>query len=179
MRSKFAKQFLRSLFLVVHGVMSVEAFAATISLVPDSNSVAPGDQVTVEIIGNFSGDDTLGGGIDLAFVSEDIDLVSAVTNGAGIPAYNREPDVSAGLLSGMAFGDFNGIGVNSVLIGTLVFDIPIDSEGGVTDISISASSGVAGPFASALTFELQPVIFSGVAINIKGELLFKDGFENP
>ena len=163
----------------MHGGMSVEAFAATISLIPDSNNVEPGDQVTVEIIGNFSGDDTLGGGIDLTFVSEDIELVSAVTNGAGIPAYNREPDVSTGLLSGMAFGDFNGIGINSVLIGTLIFDVPIDSEGGVTDISISASSGVAGPFASALTFELQPVIFAGVAINIKGELLFEDGFENP
>jgi hypothetical protein len=179
MRSQFVKQVLLLLFLGVSGVMSVDALAATISLVPDSNSVEPGDQVTVEIIGDFSGDDTLGGGIDLTFVSEDLELVSVVTNGVGIPAYNREPDVSTGTLSGMAFGDFNGIGVNSLVIGTLVFDIPFDSEGGVTEISISASAGVAGPFASALTFELQPVIFSGVSINIKGELLFEDGFENP
>lgn len=179
MKYPHIKQSLILFFLALQGGMPLEAQVATISLLTDSENVAPGEQVTVEIIGDFAGDATFGGGIDVAFDPDALEFVSYVAGPVGLLTYRRDPDVSAALLSGLAFGDFIGIGIDSAMIGTLVFEVPTGSAGGNTDISLSASAGVAGPFASALTFELQPIVFANATVNVTGWRIFEDGFEGP
>ena len=45
--------------------LAVPASAATISLSPTTSNVAPGGTVSLALIADFSGDPTLGGGVDI------------------------------------------------------------------------------------------------------------------
>lgn len=156
--------------------MMPRAWAASVKLIPDSAVVALGGQLTLQIVGDFDGDATLGGGMDLSFEEGDLDFVSFTPSGIGVEEYSRDPDVDAGALAGFAFGDFNGIGANGILLGTIVFDVPEDANQGASNISITVSAGVAGPFASAKSFTRQQIEFSDATVTIT-DTLFSDAFE--
>lgn len=169
---------LRSLVLLLSWFLAAPAtFAASVSLVPVQTDAPPGSQIQVEIRGDFTDEATLGGGMDVSFDHLVLQFVNYIDNGLGDPQFQRDPDASEGLLAGAAFGDFNGF-ASSDLIGTLVFNVLPGSEEGPTTITVGASAGVAGPFASDVDFMEQGVQFNDAEVNILGEVVLEDGFES-
>ena len=141
------------------------AVAAEVSLVPDQPTAEVGSSVVVEIHGDFTDEATLGGGLDLTFDPDVFEFVSYLDGGAGDVHYQRDPDVGNGVLAGAAMGTFDGIS-GEVLLATLTFNVLPDAPAGLSTITVDASSGIAGPFASNVDFAQQSVTFSAAAVTI-------------
>lgn len=130
------------------------AQAGFVSLVPTTATVVNvGDTVVFDLIGNFDDDPTLGGGVDVLFDDSVLGFDSLVLSAIGDVTLLRNPDQFAGLLQGIAFGDYNGIGgAGDFLIGTLSFTA---LGAGSSDLILSESAGIAGGFYSAVTLNAQ------------------------
>ena len=119
----------RSLVFVFTAVASLglalPASAGTINLSPTSASVGVGDTVSVDVVFDFSDGAILGGGFDVFFNSAVLGFVSfEFEDSASVgddPSFRRAPDVLAGELNGIGFGNFEGIDGAS-LLGVLTFE---------------------------------------------------------
>ncbi|RMG94719.1 MAG: tandem-95 repeat protein [Chloroflexi bacterium] len=135
-------------------------------LVPQTATTLPNDTAVVDVWMDFSGDPTLGGGIDIGFdnkltfqtFSPNIDL-------GGDVAFDRRPNVNSVTLtlSGLGFGEFKGI-AGPKRIGTLTFSTSATLGSSVLSVSNTASS--LGAFYSAKTLQSQTVKYTGTSINI-------------
>jgi len=165
MRIKLLLKFTTVMLLL--GMMS-NANAVSLSLDPSNDVAAPGDTVSFDILYDFTADPTLGGGFDVFFDDSVLDFVSWTNTcnlGACDPGFSRDPDISAGLLSGIAFGNFGGL--TAGLLGTLVFGVDAGAAAGVTALTIADTlDNAVGPFVSAITFAVQTPEYSGAEIEI-------------
>lgn len=149
--------------------------AASIFLSPSFTSAVQGDAVSISILGDFDDEPTLGGGFNISLDSDVFSFVSYTPSGIGDPAFQRDPDVLSGLLSGFAFGDFDGCpGPNCApaggvfLIGTIELEVLPTAPEGITFLFGSTSTDpVPGPFASAVTLSEQFVDYKGARISVK------------
>jgi hypothetical protein len=138
----------------------MSANAVSVFLSPASQSVNLGDQVSVDLMWDFTGNAALGGGTDFEWDPGALSLVSIVFadnfgTGPGQfdPAFTRCDNESCsgpGFIDGLATGNFNGLGdPGPIYIATITFDT---LAAGSFAINISEDAGIAGPFISAITF---------------------------
>lgn len=141
-----------------------QAQAATVSLSPLSQSVALGNQVSLQLNMDFGSDPTLGGGVDILYNSSLLSF-SSFTFSSGLgddPAFRRQPDLQTNKLNGIAFGNFGGLG-GSRVVGTLVFDT---LGAGAVNLTLAENSMPAGGFFSATTYDQQVVTYTGATVNV-------------
>lgn len=167
------------LVLVALALVPQAVSAAEVRLFSAKSFVQPGDTITIELRADFSDEATLGGGIDIGYDPAVLQFVSFTPEALGDPVFRRAPDEAAGQLSGIAFGDFDGIDDASILVGELVFEVSASAAEEDTSISIGASTGVAGPFVSDVTLEAQALTFRPIVISVSERVLYRDGFEAP
>lgn len=147
--------------------------AASVFLVPDSSTVGlvAGDLVSFDIIMDFStnnnglgSDATLGGGFDIIFDPTFLAFDSLVNAGLGDPAFGRDPDILPGLLESWGFADFNGL-TGPAFVGSVTFEV-LAGFAGSTFVSTGPTSGIAGPFVSAVDFiTILDVDFNSVEVS--------------
>lgn len=142
------------------------AKAATVSLSPSLSSVPPGDSFTLDVMIDFTGDATLGGGMDIFYDSSALSFQSFTFGTANVtldPSFSRSPDVLTNKLEGLAFGNFGGL--TSSRVGTLTFQALAP---GKTALSMAATSDPrkGGAFYSGISFEPQTVTFDGAAVQV-------------
>lgn len=135
------------------------AQAGSVSLDPTSQNIAPGDTFFLDVVWDFAGDPTLGGGWDVTFDDTLLNFGSYVWDPVTDAWFSRQDpafstDGTTGLLFNFGAGDFDGqAGSGPLTVGRLTFTqapsvVPPDS----TIISIGPTTGSAGPFVSATTF---------------------------
>jgi hypothetical protein len=152
--------------------LSSAASAATVSLAPATQSVAPGDPVVLTLGFDFTGDPTLGGGVDVFYDPTVLDFVSFVfgTRAGLDPGYNRAPDdkagpggVALGELDGLGFGNFAGL-TGPGTVGQLNF---LAIGPGTAEVTLAENDSFAGGFYSASTFGPQAVTFVGAEVEVQ------------
>jgi hypothetical protein len=169
-----------TLFLYLVGyILSSGANAGEVSFLPAVQYVRAGEQVSLELRGNFQDESTLGGGTDISYDPSLLTLVSFTHMEPGDAQYLREPDLTPGQMSGVAFGSFNGFVGSSLHIGTFVFDVSPTAPPGPVYVSIASSVSVAGGFASNVSYGPQTVQFTAGTISVLGDSVHSDGFEGP
>lgn len=164
---------------------SFAAHGATLSLSPSAQTAVVGDAITLTVSGEFGAAGTLGGGFDIFYDSTLLQFVSFEFAASLMddPAFRRDPDLLAGELNGIAFGEFDGY-TGNVLIGEVTF-LALDI--GIVDISMLANEGGPpdnpGPFVDILgnvitdlqttgaQLTLQPVPLPGAVWLLLGGLL--------
>lgn len=140
--------------------MMASANAASLSLVYTGDNMiaddgaimaANGDMLTFELIMDFSGDGeiTLGGGFDINFDTAGLQFVSYDSAGLGEASFGRDPDVEDGRLFSGGFGAFAGL-TGPDLVATITF--MAQGAPGDYNVSPSGTTGIAGPFISAIDF---------------------------
>lgn len=139
--------------------------AASIVFDPVVDTVSVGAPVALDVKMDFTDDPTLGGGFDVFFDPIILNFDSWVSAGLGDPGFAREPDVSAGELNGIAFGDFNGL-MGPALVGTLNFTALSPGDALLT---LAVNDFPAGPFVSATTFVEQTVEFGSATVTVVPE----------
>lgn len=145
-------------------LMSGQVQAATVSLNPLAQNVALGDLVSLQLNMDFTGDPTLGGGIDILYNGSLLNFVSFTFSSVlgDDPSFRRQPDIQTNKLNGLAFGNFGGLSGSSV-IGTLLFNT---LGAGTVNLTLAENSLPAGGFFSAASFNPQVVTFTGASVNI-------------
>lgn len=145
-------------------VLSAAASAVSISLSPLTSSVPLGNQVSLQLNMDFRADPTLGGGVDITFDNSLLSFVSFTFDPTlgDDPSLRRQPDVTPGLLTGLGFGNSNGLSGPSV-VGTLIFNTLAP---GVAQLSLADNASPAGPFYSANTYNQQTVDYTGASVSI-------------
>lgn len=145
-------------------VLSAAASAVSISLSPLTSSVPLGNQVSLQLNMDFSADPTLGGGVDITFDNILLSFASFTFNSTlgDDPSLQRQPDVTPGLLTGLGFGNFNGLSGPSV-VGTLIFNTQAP---GIALLSLADNGSPVGPFYSANTSNPQTVNYTGASVTI-------------
>ncbi|MAF83334.1 MAG: VPLPA-CTERM sorting domain-containing protein [Gammaproteobacteria bacterium] len=137
--------------------------AASVSLTPALSTGNVGGSATLELFMDFTGDPTLGGGIDLA-------LSGPISWGGFTPsayfsaldeAFSDHGFVAADADYEIHFGSFGGLDGNHKL-----GDITVDLLGIGTGTIAMAINNLAGSFLSASTFSTQEVILSGAEIQV-------------
>lgn len=162
--------------LMVIGALTASAatsnvYAASISLNPSSSTVTVGSNFTVDLLMDFSDEGTLGGGLDVNYNSSFADFNSFTYNSSFLAMSDPfmtcpgagpcSPIDQLNTVSNIAFGNFNGIG-GIFTIGTLDFTA---LNAGSILLSTASTSGLAGPFVSALTYEEMSVTFNGTSVS--------------
>lgn len=145
-------------------ILSAAASAVSISLSPLTSSGPLGNQVSLQLNMDFSADPTLGGGVDITFDSSLLSFVSFTFDPTlgDDPSLQRQPDVTPGLLTGLGFGNFNGLSGPSV-VGTLIFNTLAH---GTAQLSLADNASPVGPFYSANTSNQQTVDYTGASVSI-------------
>lgn len=143
----------KTLGSIVLGAMAMSAQAASISLVyngpnpmgdnTDIILAGPNELLTFDVVMDFSDAPTLGGGFDIVFDPSSLEFESFTNNEIGEDGFGRDPDEFDGLLESWAFGAFGGM-TGPDIVGTVSFTY----LGGLTEISLTATSGIGGPFVS-------------------------------
>lgn len=151
--------------------MSGIAGAATITLMPATQTVTQGDPVTITAHMDFTGEATLGGGFDVFFDPSVLSFVSHTYNASlGDPLLRRNPDILTGEINGLSFGDFGGP-TGPALVVTLVFNT-LSATSTLVSLNVNGAdgpdgAGEPGGFLSAIApFGPQAVSFTGAAVNI-------------
>lgn len=145
--------------------LSPAAQALSITLDPALNTANVGDSIAIELLYDFSADPTLGGGVDLFFSPTILQFDSFIFDvGLGDdPLLRRLPDVLAGELNGLAFGEFfaglSGPGV----VGTFNFTALAQ---GLSTLVLAENDTPAGGFFSASTFNPQIVNFGSASVTV-------------
>jgi hypothetical protein len=159
----------------VLGGISLSANAVSVFLSPADQTVSLGDQVSVDLMWDFTGNAALGGGTDFAWDPAALSLVSIVFDnnfgtgpGQFDPAFTRcdnEECSGEGFIDGLATGNFAGLGdPGPIYIATITFDT---LAAGSFLIDISEDAGIAGPFISAITFgPYTDLTFGDATINV-------------
>lgn len=142
--------------------------AASVSLNPDALVQNPGDVFTLDLMMDFSGDATLGGGIDIFYDADAISFLSFDFSTSTLnldPAFSRLPDEQPGVLSGLAFGHFDGVSGPGV-VGTLSFEAM--NFGEVDMIVSNTDDNFVGSFVSAIDYEdmTSRIVFTGTHVTI-------------
>lgn len=102
--------------------------SSSLSLIASNPTVTAGSSATFELWMDFTGDPTLGGGIDVVFGNfingNQLNFASYTPEALGDIAYINVPTVNANGngLDGITFGDFDNGVEGPALVGTLVFD---------------------------------------------------------
>lgn len=161
---KKATIFASCVALIIFGAI-VTAQAATISLTPLTQDVNLGNQAVLKLSMDFTGDSTIGGGIDIFYDSSVLSFSSFVFDpiftASDDPTFRRAGDDMPGEVNGIAFGNFGGLSGPS-LVGTLTFDtLAIGSA----FLSMADNDTPAGGFFS-ITASPQTVIFEGASVNV-------------
>lgn len=140
------------------------AQASSLELLPALSAAQIGDTVEVALWMDFSDDPTLGGGIDVFYAPGLLQYLGFIFDAAlgDDPAFRRLPDVLAGELNGLAFGQFNGLS-GPARVGT--FSFRTLAEGPAT-LSMTANDVPAGGFVSAVSFSAQSPQFVGATVQI-------------
>lgn len=148
----------------VLAVFTAVSQAATVSLSPLSQNVALGNPVSLLLNMDFTGDPTLGGGVDIFYNSSLLSFVSfTFDSGLGDEtSLRRLPDVLTNELNGLAFNSFTGLSGPS-LVGTLTFNT---IGAGTALFTMADNDFPAGGFYSAATFDPQAVTYQGVSVNV-------------
>lgn len=157
---------------LVLGAVSSVANAVSVYLMPTTQDVNVGDNFTVELWWDFTGEATLGGGTDVVWDPSAFSFVSLVfdDNPDFDPAFthcDNEPCDSPGLIDSIATGNFDGIGGDGpLLVVTITFMALAE---GSWMIDIAQDTNLAGPFVSAETFEpYDDITFTGATVNVVG-----------
>ncbi len=101
--------------------------AAMVSLNAINSPLTVGSQATFELWMDFTGDATLGGGVDVLFDNftnnNQLSFNSFIPEAIGDPSFVSLPalNLTGNALEGITFGSFEGL-EGSMLVGTLVFD---------------------------------------------------------
>ena len=150
--------------LVALYMVTGQVQAATISLTPLIQNIALGNQVSLQLNMDFSGDPTLGGGVDILYNNSLLSFASFTfdTSLGDDPSFRRQPDIQPNKLNGLAFGNFGGLG-GSRVVGTLVFNT---LGAGPVNLTLAENSFPAGGFYSATTFNPQVVTYTGALVNV-------------
>ncbi len=167
--------------LLATGV-STSGFADSVSLLPVGavENVLPGETVTLNVVIDFSehAQGTLGGGFDIQFEPTALQFVNWLSAETGDPAFRRAPDVSRGLLESGAVAEFNGLSQEvSLIIGTVEFQV-LEGIGANTQVSISSTGGVGGPWVSVDGTSILTPTYHPVTVTRGQEAFFEDGFES-
>ena len=163
------KPVVRLLSILVLFSLHVGAHAASITMTPSLQSAMPGDAVSFDVFFDFTDQATLGGGFDVFFDDSVLTFVGW-TNTCPSPNpcdadFNRDPDIGDGILTGIGFGNFGGIGTSEML-GTLTFEINAGAMNGFTSLSMADNNVPAGPFIDLSTFQPIAVNYDGADIEI-------------
>lgn len=165
------KVFRAALSVVLLGAFNTVASAASVSLVPASQSVMVGESLTVLVNFDFRGDPTLGGGVDVFYDPAVLEFSAfAFGTGAGLdPGYNRKPDEKKGAgdralgeLDALGFGNFAGL-TGPGAVGELSF---LAIGPGKVTLELAVNDSVAGGFYSAGSYNPQQVIFVGAEVQV-------------
>ena len=160
--------------------------AASITMVPATTDITPGDSVSIQIGMDFSGVDeaTLGGGFDIFYDPTVLTFSSWVFDpallAASDPAFTFAPnDCAAGLvagctqtgeLNGITFGSFDGL-TGPLPVGTVTFNVidPSPLPGGSTQLTMQDNDVPSGLFISALN-PPDPilVVYGGAELKVAG-----------
>lgn len=135
------------------------ANAISISAIADSDHAGVGDQITVQIIGDFSDDRSLGGSFDILFDPAALSVHTYEQEPIYDAAFLAEGTVADGNISGSGFGNHAGIIAEDFLIATVVFDVLDDSA----PTQITMQDGLF-PFISIVTFQIQVVDYRGATL---------------
>jgi hypothetical protein len=146
------------------------AQAASISLNPLTSNVQVGSSFSVELLMDFSDEATLGGGLDVLYDSSfamfnsfsfDSSFLPLTDPAFTCPGAGACPPINTlNSVANIAFGNFSGIG-GIFTVGTL--DFTAVAAGNIV-LSTAETTGAAGPFVSALTYEQMAVTFNGTSI---------------
>lgn len=149
------------------GLAATGVEAATVAFDSDVE-VTVGEEFTITLAMDFSGDPTLGGGVDVLWDPLLLDLVSWDPLPFGDPDFGRIGDIDAqgGFVDGFAFGDFNGL-EGPADVATITF---VALTAGTTAVMPRGDDTVgamlAGCFVSAVTFQCQAVSFADAGVVI-------------
>jgi hypothetical protein len=151
--------------------LSSNGNAASMYLSPASSTVGVGNNFTIDLVMDFSDEATLGGGVDIGYNSSLADFISFSFDSDFLtlsdpfmtcPSAGACPPIDqTDTVSNIAFGNFFGIS-GLYTVGTLEFNA---LSAGDIDLTLSSTSGVAGPFVSAVTFEEMSVTFTGATVS--------------
>ena len=149
---------------LIMGCFSVSAQAALVYLQPVSPepSYAIGDLVALDLNIDFSDKVSIGGGVDVFFDPNGLEFQTWIPELLGDAGFRRSPDVLAGELNGIAFGDFAGL-PTTAKVGTVEFKV---LQAGEWEVDLEANNEPAGPFYSATDFSLIPVQFNDITVSV-------------
>ncbi|WP_239058978.1 PEP-CTERM sorting domain-containing protein [Colwellia sp. Arc7-D] len=160
---KFIKRIKITSVLVLALLMSpFAAQAGFITLSPTTivTNLNDGDFITMDILIDFTAEPTIGGGFDIVFDPLALGFQNLLIPPFADPLFFRPPDLFPGLLSGWAFGDFNGL-TGSAVLGSITFQV-LSTMGASTSVSTQENLFPVGPFVSAVTFRPMPVTFNSI-----------------
>jgi hypothetical protein len=143
----------------------------TVFVQPASQIVNAGASFTVDLWWDFTGDPTLGGGVNFAFDPGTFAASNIVIddNPEFDPFFSRPGDISPGLINGLATGSFKGLaGDGPLYIATLTFETSVNATGGIYTLDLGPNIEPAGPFVSAITFGVQDPLFVDASIEVVG-----------
>lgn len=141
--------------------------AASISFSNTSVTAELGDLITLDVLMDFTGDPTLGGGTDIFYDASVLSYQSfgfTSTSLALDTDFSRSPDVLSNELEGLSFGNFNGLSGPGV-VGTLTFQV-IAFGDVVLSMAETDNLLAGGAFTSATTFTSQAVNFGTAGVTI-------------
>lgn len=141
------------------------ANAVSITAVADRDVVAVGEQVTIQFMGDFGDDPTLGGTFDILFDAADLAVNTYTQEAIFDPGFFVEGTITDGNIVGGGFGDFGGIDAGGFLIATVVFDVIGAFDNLETQVSMQDGTGGGGPFFSAVTFNQQTVDYGPAVVS--------------
>jgi len=158
---------LRALALLVVLALPLAAQGANLGFGASAYQASPGETLQIDLLGDFTGDGTLGGGLDIFYDAAVIEFLGFDFGSATLaldPALSRTPDVLANELEGLGFGNFAGIG-GAGRVGTLSFKALAP---GSTQLVLAVTDDLlkGGPFVSADTFGEQPVDLTAATVTV-------------
>ncbi|MEM9387837.1 MAG: hypothetical protein AAGA68_22480 [Pseudomonadota bacterium] len=160
----------RLLVTAVSAALALTAMGAEGATVAfdDDVEVTVGEQFTITLAMDFTDEATLGGGVDVLWDPQLLELVSWDPIAFGDPDFGRVGDIDAvaGFVDGFAFGDFNGL-EGPADVATITF---VAFAAGSTSVMPRGDDTVggmlAGCFVSAVTFQCQSVSFGDASVVI-------------
>lgn len=161
----FSLKIRKFIFGSVATLLASVSHAATISLLPSDQTVEIGSQLSLELHMDFTGDPTLGGGVDVFYNDSFFDFVSFTFNPllGDTDTSRRQPDELPGELNGLAFGNDSGF-TGPALVGTFLFNVLGPEESLV--FTLADNNVPAGGFFSADTFSPQAVTYQGASVTM-------------
>lgn len=154
--------------------LTASANAASVSLVPTTavDDVLAGDVVSFDIMMDFTGEATIGGGFDIVFDENALQFDSVNRNLAlGEPDFSRDPTPGPGLLDDWVVSAFNAL-PETANMGSVNFTVLPGLGGGTTNVTLTdgrdggAVPSLAGFWVDAIDFTSEIAVdYNSVAVN--------------